>query len=132
MLTLSPESILIAEFEGRKFQPYYQNSSCQETFDTYDACMEFIKSGYGLERHTPLFGWNETGKYETYNWLMPVVEKIEAIKGCTVKIVRDSCEILMFGKRIAYYNFLKKKSIYLAVVEFLTWYKINNPHKPKQ
>jgi len=70
-------------------------------------------------------------KYHTsWDWLMPVVEKIESLSGTTVLIKRIGCEIIMYGKTISKQTSdTKIEAVWLAVIEFIKWY--NEKHKSK-
>lgn len=77
---------------------------------------------------------------ESWNWLIPVVEKIESIVDIgdtkfTVSIFGNTCEI--YGKycdhqhpAYSYYressNGNKIKSVFSQIVEFINWYNENN------
>ena len=80
---------------------------------------------------------NECGRlfryHKEWNWLMPVVEKIEnfmdgeqgdSIRGhrYNVDISHCSCEITGECPEIHFQEATKKKATYKAVVEFIKWY----------
>jgi len=68
-------------------------------------------------------------KYNSsWDWLMPVVEKIEdAATDTYVEISESSTEIWGYPFRINIYKESKIESVYDAVVEFIKWYNKNNP-----
>ncbi len=90
-----------------------------------------------IELWLPIFGicrfdTVELGKGKTlryhisWDWLMPVVEKIESLlpddsvviiesKDCTIPVIQDGFDIYVQGT-------YKHESVYLACVEFIKWY----------
>ena len=63
--------------------------------------------------------------HKSWDWLMPVVEKIESM-GYSVKIIEDWCEII--GEdydKVADFGGGKLISVYAAIVEFIKWYNKN-------
>ena len=69
--------------------------------------------------------------YTDWNWLMPIVEKIEQTEinkfgsGCQVTIMNNSCSILSSLSGINILLRVDKtriKATYKAVVEFIKWY----------
>jgi hypothetical protein len=61
--------------------------------------------------------------HSSWDWLMPVVEKIEAMRGTHLLMKPFGCEILMFGKSlINEVGNTKIEAAWLAVVEFIKWY----------
>lgn len=98
---------LIAEFMGAE-NPYHKGH-----FTSPDG-----------KAHTP-----ETMKYHiSWDWLMPVVEKIEGLSGSmSVYIYKDGCQI---EGRFNGYNKTERaktkiEATYKAVVEFIKWYNAN-------
>lgn len=74
----------------------------------------------------------ENSKYNTYhkdyNWLMEVVEKIEALQ-FTIDIDGVSCYIYSNddnGINVTRINKTKKEAVYNACVEFIKWYNKQN------
>lgn|ERR1035437_6933497 len=69
-----------------------------------------------------------TFKYDKdWNWLMPVVEKIEKENGVKMFLHPVGCEIYVFGKEISNNNSdTKIKATWLSVVEFIKWYNEQN------
>jgi hypothetical protein len=78
---------LIAEFMQRTFQAYNLNKSYDQRFETFAECQDFIIENE-LEDYYPEIGWKlGMGKYNSsWDWLMPVVEKITAIHSISVTI----------------------------------------------
>lgn len=80
----------------------------------------------------------ETGKgpvikyHESWDWLMPVVEKIESIENYSVDITKGYTRIFIclntedryrHGNQIAYCSILNKiEATYIAVIKFIKWY----------
>src|ERR1700709_861404 len=103
---------LIAEFMGRKFFAYKDNRSYSEPFDKHADCVKFI-SDNNLIGYVPELGWElKNGKYHTdWDWLMPVVEKIQSIESGRFGFIVDpwSMEILDYKEteaRIVYMEFI--------------------------
>ena len=66
--------------------------------------------------------------HSSWDWLMPVVEKIEKIKGVHIFIKGNRCEILNYGFEMdSPSSVYKIESVWLAVVEFIKWYNQNKP-----
>lgn len=71
-----------------------------------------------------------TDQYEfntSWDWLMPVVEKIEAI-GYIVTIVKDRCQIILRGDinpKVSWCTITKIEAVYKAVIEFIKYYNQN-------
>ena len=67
-------------------------------------------------------------KYDTdWNWLMPVVKKIESL-GYRVTIVRHICRIDLTeeSKLIISEDIKKIEAVYTACLEFIKWYNRQN------
>ena len=67
-------------------------------------------------------------KYDTdWNWLMPVVKKIESL-GYRVTIVRHICRIDLTeeSKLIISEDIKKIEAVYSACLEFIKWYNKQN------
>lgn len=75
-------NILISEFLGKKFKPYYGNSSYDIKFDTYQECADWIRDSHLEKEYSPELGWNcGVGNYhKSWNDLMPAVEKIATLE----------------------------------------------------
>jgi hypothetical protein len=75
----------------------------------------------------------EAAKYHTsWDWLMPVVEKIEKETPFTFNISRsqvwladENYRMTAIGERIAVEADSKIEAVYLAVVQFIKWYNKN-------
>lgn len=63
-----------------------------------------------------------------WDWLMPVVEKVEKIEGVRVIIKCSRCRILAGKKVFSCHTISKLNSMYRVVVEFIEWYN-NQPKK---
>jgi hypothetical protein len=113
---------LIAEFIG------YQTDEARL------ACEKEWRMSYRIHEHkykTDRGYWEtdffpEEMKYHSYyDWIMPVVERIEEL-GFTVGIVRNSVHIMENGVVVASDCSTKKiDAIYSAVLEFIKWYNQN-------
>lgn len=78
---------------------------------------------------------DELDYHSSWDWLMPVVEKIESLKGdnwiVLVTIKHCQCSIKYFHlykeKRVEFITgcSTKRKAIYKVVVEFIKWYNKN-------
>jgi hypothetical protein len=110
-MNITESNKLIAEFMGVLGGNPYEYPQFERLVDT--------GSGYGwsdLYNHTQL-------KYHTsWDWLMPVVEKIEGM-GFYVRIAGEDCTISKNSKFSAITTFsgMKKEATYKAVVEFIKW-----------
>lgn len=142
---------IIAEFDGRKFKAYNGNTSYDKEFDTYKECEDWIGGLKKSEGYKPEIGWKlDCGKYHSsWNWLMPVVEKIEQLsKGNSVYINTSQfelydapfteCTIWVRDEPSGGISGLSKwhttnedrskiKSVWLSVIKFIKWY--NNQNK---
>lgn len=121
---------LIAEFEGAIIHKGTGNNS-EHTYATYPLEGEFDGA---TKKITSLF-------YNCdWNWLMPVVEKIENLEevDCSFFIVCNECDIAFThkcfedGREIDAPSFRQKtsnkiESTWLAVVEFVKWHNQNKP-----
>ena len=78
---------------------------------------------------TVFFGLNCTASelkyHSSWDWLMPVVEKIEETNDgeTIVTISSDNC-LIVFGKKFSRYvaGYSKIESVWLACVEFVKWW----------
>lgn len=123
---------LIAEFMGRKFKPYKDNHSYDAEYNTYAECLSAIEENKWMG-YTPQLGWKiGVGKYHSsWDWLMPVVEKIEKMDSrdvdCRISIEKDTCNIYYDDKEKQYeFNLWadgsKIKAVWQSIVAFLQWY----------
>jgi hypothetical protein len=74
-------------------------------------------SGTGHDIEIPFMRWKY---HESWDWLMPVVEKIEH-EGYEVDIYKNCCEIPT-GDMIRTVEASKIEATHKAVVEFIKWY----------
>jgi len=118
MKNIKENNQIIAEFMGDKISYGCKKSSC--------ACSPIIGAEKGCENSFSYY----SGQYEqSWDWLMPVVEKIEEVEIDRAKILLE-----MIGKRAKfigeygcrYFNDsegeTKLEATYIAVVEFIKWY----------
>lgn len=129
----------------RKFTPYSDNMSVDIEFDTYKACVEWINIHRIDKGYTPHLDFRcEFGDYDSsYDWLIPVIDKIEDIEqmGCQGYIdispfaINAYCSghlskgLNEFHYRVDGRRFSgneRMKNVYQAVVNFIKWYN-NNP-----
>lgn len=66
----------------------------------------------------------------SWDWLMPVVEKIEKIEGVSVIIKKSRCRILIGKKVFSCHTIVKLNSMYRVVVEFIQWYNQQKNDSP--
>lgn len=101
---------LIAEFMG-----FTHTSTEQDTFwSKPDSPMATI---YDWDYHTLGLEFDKS-----WDWLMPVVEKIEKMEGVRVIIKGSRCRILAGKKVFSCHTISKLNSMYRVVVEFIEWY----------
>lgn len=82
--------------------------------------------------------FNELAYHSSFDWLMPVVEKIEAFKNdinskrYTIKIDNNACLIYSadYDNRTITAK-TKIQATWLAVIEFIKWYNQTNQHGGK-
>ena len=113
---------LIAEFMGGKFRKSKDKNTLDKYFDLKD-------KGY-------FYYENEICYHASWDWIMPVLEKIEQI-GCIVEISYSlvcMCRICVIGqKHENTFNIINDNNgglepiiaIYKSVVEFIKWYNQN-------
>lgn len=95
---------------------------------------DFINNNIMINR-LPKYFLNNSDSYNcfhnSWDWLMPVVEKIEDLDNCQVDICFDWCRIGYKGYlfNIDTRNFLKGKTkieaVYFACIQFIKWYNEN-------
>ena len=69
------------------------------------------------------YGFKDLKYHSSWEWLMPVVEKIEKIKGVRIFIKGNRCEIFNYGFEMGSpLSVYKIESVWLAVVAFIKWY----------
>lgn len=109
----------IAEFMGRQIveSPWPHKSLEEQGYWVHQLGQNYFKTK--LKYHS------------SWDWLMPVVEKIELMPNYSVRIQINSCNITDHshpawpdGKLISWRNGNKKiENGWLAVIEFITWLK---------
>lgn len=132
---------LIAEFMG--FTRYYPNMTRES-----DLSNIYIYGIYDKVFHESLYVTNTTlscsnGVYKCYNinhsmhlkdmqfnsswdWIIPVIEKIEKLDDYSIVINYYSCNILDTAKlNITFTSNSKIKAVYNAIIEFIKWYNKN-------
>ncbi len=92
--------------------------------------------GYALNKAGLPFNYGAMGNgtsdlkfHSSWDWLMPVVEKIEGLDDnegefdCHFEILRDGCLVIAWHGEtiIEIYGNTKIESVWLAVVEFIKW-----------
>lgn len=108
--------------EGRILIDDFMGYTVTERIDEYKVYVWKNKTHYVVhECH------REEGEYHTsWDWLMPVVEKIEKKKGVHFVISELGCDIYSFGKHISNCREETKiLTVWQAVVEFIKWYNQN-------
>ena len=71
---------------------------------------------------------NEFEYHNSWDWIMPVIEKIECISNFDVRIFLKRCTIdgclpyKEFGSMIEGIGKTKLEAVYNAVIEFINWY----------
>lgn len=128
---------LIAEFRGGKYV-----DECLMEFEDFYAVKEIVEGDF---IYTNCFDSdNELQFHSSWDWLMPVVEKIESLEGldvlgfCSFAKEPYSVDIKAFSTCINVYGTASHKpsisfkrvgtkleNTYLAVVEFIKWYNEN-------
>lgn len=124
-------NILVAEFMGRDFFAYNGNRSFNTAFKSYAECQEFINSNK-LVDYKPELGWEENiGKYhESWNWLMPVIEKInnitlDEVGEVGMVIYPDKADVIDSNDDIMIEGLSQKTlihAVYNTVIEFIKWH----------
>lgn len=129
---MKEENKLIALFMGGNFKVItFQTPYGEETYDEW----------YGVEGIPPQTGWAiaASGEYpydSSWDWLMPVVEKIGALPGINVNISSfDGCSIYDDNYKHTAQGMIISvgldrsiplmNAIYTAVVAFINWYNKN-------
>jgi hypothetical protein len=131
--TIEEGNRLIGQFDGWVKQPDFVNSD-NETFPHYRKVVNSLGHCHSLF-HDP------NKYYESWDWLMPVVEKIEAMGHKTLIGGGDywgNYSQIMYGKNEEEHRRLflgsntetkalgkgasKIEAVYLSVIEFIQWY----------
>lgn len=114
---------LIAEFMGRVANPNDGGNTYTEGFVFYDEKGGIIGAD----------GFSNPIYNKSWDWLMPVVEKIESVKEYVifVQIIGNACNISTYAGdgvmpdksfSIAKGGTSKISAVWLAVIEFINWY----------
>jgi len=136
---MKTDNWLIAEFMGMKYSKEVDEdrSDCGGIYEkvTYYSYHPIPVDDYGDQVYVNREGLIEGQilkegplKYDSsWDWLIPVVEKIEKEKGIQIAIYPVACEIYYFGKCLTNITEDSKISaIYKAVVEFIKWFNTKN------
>src|SRR5690606_29040573 len=130
--------------DDRMWKPYKENASIGIEFNTCNECVMWIlneweKCPEKYEGYRPELGWNlKYGKYDnSWDWLMPVVEKISKIKmnweGCEPyydnvyprtfgMLDNQGRPMFRFNGHSLFVADTLIESVWLAVVDFIEWY----------
>jgi hypothetical protein len=108
---------LIAEFMGMKYRKGYGPL----TGETYDEV-----------KQTPNANWQSAYFHKSWDWLMPVVEKIYRLEKDDQRIARFSLQnsraVIKSGKKVfSCHTISAINSTYRVVVEFIKWYNESKP-----
>jgi hypothetical protein len=120
MKNIEENNKLIAEFEN------LQKSLVQER-DTVTGLLKNLNPvwvKYGVDKYKTTFTDDELDYHTSWDWLMPVVEKIEEIEDHDVRIMGTSVEVVDYDGEVIIKMITtgsKLKSVYLVVVEFIKW-----------
>lgn len=110
---------LIAEFMGLK----PQNSNDDRYFDTPD---RYYKYDVGEYRISNTCSPENMQYHKSWDWLMPVVEKIEQTKMASITIHAKNLAHISFNYRTdIFFNGSLIENTYDAVIEFIKWYNKN-------
>lgn len=121
---IEEQNKIIAEFMGW----YKPDKRCKDTKGRLDVPEEYWELLYDDSVHwecNHYEGWDELKFHFSWDWLMPVVEKIETM-GYNVSIVGNECEIEEDYKRgspfplISYAEPTKIQAVLNAVYQFIT------------
>ncbi len=69
------------------------------------------------------YDWKDVKYHSSWEWLMPVVEKIETINHSHVDIKQNTCTVVSEFKVISNTHDSKIEATYGAVVEFIKYYQ---------
>jgi len=143
---ITKQSNRIAEFKGYEYIPYDPDSVFKPGWWMKNTPKNYGKKGSASTKFSNLYflcrRHGELRYYNEWNWLMPVVEKIESIYDdyhgyFAVYISSNSCSIqgtkLTPEKADVYYSQFyrdtKREATFLAVVNFIDWYDANLKNK---
>ena len=86
--------------------------------DSYTSYAEELRKCYSesdLEYHS------------SWDWLMPVVDKLMSTKQCDMIIHAKNLVVISYGgKTFSYYEMSLIENVWIAVVEFIKWYNSQN------
>lgn len=85
-----------------------------------DADSDVSDLWYFGDRHAKYLRYDSS-----WDWLMPVVQKIEKMTNVSVIIKGSRCRILVGKKVFSCHTISKLNSMYRVVVEFIVWLKQN-------
>jgi hypothetical protein len=108
---------LIAEFMGGKFT-LIKSHTPNVSFKKHPRQDRNFNSS---NMHPKLLSY-----HKSFDWLMPVFEKIEKEKGVHIALYPIGCEIYVFGKKVSRVNSdTKIKAIWLSLVGYIKLYNKN-------
>lgn len=132
-LTSSPNdsnAMLAAAFSVELGNEMIAEFMCGQRFEFMD---EFDRECAGVKVNDSVYPLNKLEYHSSWDWLMPVVEKIENSGTYSVEIDKYKCSItyvrLWNNKRLCYHEKIEKTKIeivWLCVVEFIYWYNGKN------
>ena len=105
--------------QGNKLIAEFMEFNINDGFVVTDYNDEFLRDKKGT--------WEDVKYHSSWDWLMPVVEKIESLS-CNVNIINKYCQIIRFeGGAPRFQKSItdsqtKIENTWLAVVEFIKWY----------
>lgn len=83
---------------------------------------------YNLKENSCIYRISEMQYHASWDWLMPVVEKIEQDKSIAFGLVRNGAKFLKDGNVIAdSVCDTKIDAVYYAVIQFIEWYNTTHP-----
>lgn len=115
---------LIAEFMGSSFKTYKKGHIRKDSVTVcyFDDGMSPFSGGVSIKN---------LKFHSSWDWLMPVVEKIEKDYWVTVTTTRGISAVSIHQPKLAYEKIArvdsanKIEAVWLAVVEFIKWYNEN-------
>lgn len=130
---------LITEFMGEVIlaanSETIPRSSYVKEFKKFSICSDFCDevNKNAKKKYFPIHHRGEMEYHSSWDWLMPVVEKIETMNA-EVTIRLDSCSIKQSFKQpkvfaISRLSESKIEARWLAIIEFIKWYN-QNKSKP--
>ena len=84
--------------------------------------------GLWMDKKTKV-GYNELFYHSSWDWLMPLVEKIERMGGhITIGTNKIECQFQDFrGSSKVGFGYTKIQCVWEVIVEFIKWYNTQNP-----